>query len=499
MIQAMTDPIVQTESGPVRGLSQADVSRFLGIPYAAAPEGDLRFAAPARHPGWSEPRDATQWGPAAPYRLAEFPALDIDPLVGHRGRIGGDYLNLNVWTPAVGASGLPVMVFIHGGAWVGGSGGSPVHDGATFARDGIVCITINYRVSVEGFMAIPGAPTNLGLRDMLAALKWVQANIAAFGGDAANVTVFGESAGAMSIADLVTSPLAAGLFRRAIIQSGHGSMTRSIPIAERAMRKVARILGVAPTLAGFRSTTTDQMLDAVAKVQAPGSGLDMRDGTGRDVTYGLSKFSPVHGDDVLPMPPLEALRAGAGRDIDILIGTNADEMNLYFVPTGVQRKLGRLLSWFILGKVEPKSGRLLKAYRHHGERAGVTFTRVLSDLVFRWPARVFAGAHRGRTHVYELGWRSTACNGELGAAHGIDVPFVFDRLDLVSGERGLLGERPPQDLADHIHRVWVDFARDGILPWAEYADDDRQVYELETRRTRVETEADFPVAPYWAL
>lgn len=493
----MSEPIVTIQSGQVRGVTEAGVTRFLGVPYAAAPVGKLRFREPQAHPGWSGVRDASEWGPAAPYRLTPFPALDILPLVGKPDAQGDDWLNLNIWTPDLKASGLPVLVFIHGGAWVGGAGSSPCHDGSTFARDGVICVTINYRVGIEGFLPIPGAPTNLGLRDMIAALKWVQANIAGFGGDKANVTVFGESAGAMSIADLVVSPPARGLFRRAVIQSGHGLMTRPIKVAERAMRKVAALMGVAPTLEGFRSTTIEQGLDALAKVQLPTSGVDMRGANGRDVAYGLSKFTPVHGDDIIPVPPLEALKAGAGKDVEILIGSNAEEMNLYFVPTGVQQKIGGLLAWLALGRVERNASRVLKAYRRPGQSAGLAFTRALSDLVFRWPARVFAGAHQGRTHMYELGWRSTACGGQLGAAHGIDVPFVFDTIGLASGKKGLLGEAPPQDLADRIHGIWTDFARDGSLPWAEYTPDDRQVFALETGHSRIESDADFPIAPLW--
>lgn len=493
----MSEPIVTIQSGQVRGVTEAGVTRFLGVPYAAAPVGALRFREPQAHPGWTGVRDAKAWGPTAPYRLTPLDAIDIDPLVGKREAAGDEWLNLNIWTPELKASGLPVMVFIHGGAWVGGAGSSPCHDGSTFARDGVVCVTINYRLGVEGWLTIPGAPTNLGMRDMVAALKWVQANIAAFGGDPANVTIFGESAGAMSIGNLVVSPPAQGLFRRAILQSGHGLLVRSRAVAERSMRKAARLLGVVPTLAGFQSTTVEQGLDALAKMHLPNSGIDLREPNGRDPSYGLSKFGPVVGDDMIPVPPLQALKQGAGRDIELLVGTNAEEMNLYFVPTGVQPKINGLLAWLLLGRVERQAGRILKAYRRSGEGAGVSFTRALSDLVFRWPARVFAGAHQGSTHMYELGWRSTACGGQLGAAHGIDVPFVFDTIGLATGPKGLLGESPPQDLADRVHLIWADFARDGSLPWPEYTPADRQVFALETGQPRVESDADFPIAPLW--
>ena len=189
------------------------------------------------------------------------------------------------------------MVWIHGGAFTLGSKDAAVSDGAAFARSGVVCVAINYRMGIEGFLPIPGAPTNLGLRDQLSALAWVRDNIAAFGGDPANITVFGESAGAMAIADLITSPLAKGLFRRAIVQSGHGAMVRSLPVAAKLVRKVAKLLGVKPTLEGFRSATPEQAVAALETAQAPTTLLDLREADGRAPAFGLSKFLPVWGDD----------------------------------------------------------------------------------------------------------------------------------------------------------------------------------------------------------
>ncbi|WP_374275818.1 carboxylesterase/lipase family protein [Brevundimonas sp.] len=493
----MTEPEIEIPSGRLRGMWIDGVERYLGIPYAAPPVGPRRFCPPQAATAWEGIRDARQPGPSAPYRLKDFPALDLIPLVG-AGGVGDDhYLTVNVWTPGSKAESLPVMVFIHGGAFVGGSATASVQDGAAFARDGVVLMTVAYRVGVEGFLPIDGAPTNLGLRDMIAALTWVQVNAAAFGGNPANVTVFGESAGAMAIADLVVSPLASGLFRRAIIQSGHGSMVRSIPVTRRVTRAVANAMGVKPTLEGFRSASVEQALDAVETVSAPTARLNLRDEKGREPAYGLSRFLPVFGDDVIPVRPLEALAQGAGRDIDVLIGSNAEEMNLYFVPTGVRAKAGRLLSWLVLSRSIRKAGAILKAYGlgRRGKRPGDALTEAMSDLVFRWPARAYAATHQGRTHVYDFGWRSPACDGELGACHAVELPFVFDTLTTASGPKGILGEAPPQALANRVHRIWVDYARDGSLPWPEYDAVTRQVHRLDTGETALE--APMLAARFW--
>lgn len=491
----MQDPLVVTlRSGPVRGTAAGGVARWFGIPYAAAPVGPRRFGRPEPHAAWREVRDATELGPTAPHRVKPFPGLDVAPLVGTGWRRGDDFLNVNVWAPDpssdVASAGsqaeaaprppLPVMVWIHGGGFVLGSNYTDVQDGSAFARSGLVCIAINYRMGVEGFLPIPGIPTNLGLRDMIFALEWVRDNAAAFGGDPANVTVFGESAGAMAIADLIASPLAKGLFRRAIVQSGHGAMTRPVPVAQRLVRKVAKLLKVTPDEIGFRSTTPEACAKAVEQVSQPTTRIDLRDSDGREPVFGISRFVPVHGDDVLPLPPLEALRQGAGAEIELLIGTNAEEMNLYLVPTGVRDKVGALLAWFVLSRSQPRARAVLKAYGlgRPGRRPGQVLTDAMNDLVFRWPARRFAEAHRGQTHFYELDWRSPAFGGELGACHGLDLGFVFDSLPAVTGPEGLAGEAPPQALADHVHGLWAGFARDGRLPWPEFDAGTRQVYRL---------------------
>jgi para-nitrobenzyl esterase len=474
--------------GKLRGRAETGIRTFLGVPYAEPPVGALRFKRPQPVGAWQGVRDATQAGPNAPQRTAPFPGLDAEALVGKGWSPGDDYLTLNVWQPDDGRTGLPVMVFIHGGGFVIGSKDAPVSDGSAFARDGVVCVAINYRMGIDGFLPIPGIPTNLGLRDQIAALQWVQHNIAAFGGDPANVTVFGESAGAMSVANLITSPLATGLFRRAIIESGHGGMTREIAVAQRLVNKLARLLGVSATAEGFAGVPLEAVLDAMEKVSLPTARIDLRDAEGHEPVFGISRFIPVHGDDVLPERPLEALVKGAGREVELLIGTNAQEMNLYLVPTGVRDKVGRLLSWFALRRSHPRAWAVLKAYGMgtKGKKPGQALTDAMNDLVFRWPARRFAEEHRGRTHFYEFDWGSPAFGGTLGACHALEIPFVFDTLACATGPEGLAGEAPPQDLATHMHGLWVRFAGDGALPWDEFTREGRLVYSPTAREAAPE-------------
>ncbi len=477
----MSDPIAATTSGLVRGAAVNGVTRFLGVPYAAGPVGDRRFRAPESYPAWQGERHATRPAPNAPQHSRPFPNLDITPFVGDGWIKGDDYLNVNIWTPDVAAKGLPVMVWIHGGAFIGGSNSAPVSDGTAFAKSGVVMMAINYRMGIDGFLPIPGVPTNLGLRDMIAALEWVKANAAAFGGDPDNVTVFGESAGAMAISDLMTSPLAKGLFKRAIIESGHGGMVRSIGVGQRVVKKLAQLTGVKPTLEGFKGLSFDRCVDAVVKIHEPKVRTDVREADGRDPAYGLSRFLPVYGDDVLPEPPFAALKKGAGQDIEVLIGTNLEEMNLYFVPLGVLPKLNRFLTWMILSKVEPKAGAALKAYARAApkKKAGAVFADALTDLVFRLPARRFAVAHQGRAHFFEFDWRSPALGGALGAAHGLELPFVFNTLPICTGPLGIVGEAPPQPVADRMQGLWAAFAKGETLPWPEYDATGRQVFSIE--------------------
>jgi para-nitrobenzyl esterase len=222
---------------------------------------------------------------------------------------------------------------------------------------------------------------------------------------------------------------------------------------------------------------------AIEKVAKPFPGIDLRDSAGHEPVFGISRFIPVHGDDVLPDKPIDALKSGVGKEVDLLIGSNTEEMNLYFVPTGVRAKIPGFLAKWLLGKSHPEAKRVLKTYGLGAKKAGHAMTDAMSDLVFRWPARRFAEEHQGPTHVYEFDWRSPACDGELGACHGMELPFVFKTLACATGPNGFAGEDPPQAMADRIHQTWVDFATDGTLPWPEFGRDNRNVHLLGSDET----------------
>jgi para-nitrobenzyl esterase len=265
-------------------------------------------------------------------------------------------------------------------------------------------------------------------------------------------------------------------------------MVRDIPVAQRLVRKLAKMLKVSPDVTGFRKTDWMAGWRAMEKLANPLARLDLRDAAGYEPVYGISRFIPVVGDDVLPEHPLAALAKGAGKEVELLIGTNAEEMNLYFVPTKVRARIPAFIAKWMVGKSHPRAKAALQAYGlgAKGKKPGHAMTEALTDLVFRWPARQFAAAHQGRTHVYEFDWRSTGSDGELGACHAVEMPFVFNTLACATGPLGLAGEAPPQELADRVHALWVSFATDGSLPWPEFDGETRKVHRLAANVTVTE-------------
>ncbi|WP_442875566.1 carboxylesterase/lipase family protein [Amycolatopsis sp. NBC_00348] len=443
--------IVTTTTGDVRG--HAGV--FLDVPYAAPPIGAGRFAPPAPHEPWAGVRDATRPGPTAPQpRRDGFGALDMSPYFGTGWVRGDDYLTLSVWAPP-SARDRPVLVFVHGGGFVTGSTRSPLYDGTAFARDGVVLVTVNYRLGIPGFLDLPGAPRNRGLLDVVAALRWVRENIAAFGGDPGNVTLAGQSAGATITAGILATPEADGLFRRAVVQSGNGLGAFTPEQAARVTRAAADALGVSPTVTAFGEVPDEQFV----AVQL--GGLDLRTATDFDPLLGLSAFSLV-----LDRQPAEALAT----DVDLLIGTNADEGALYLAPQGNLLSSTEQDLFETAARVSADPAALVTAYRAKRPHAtpGELRSAIMGDALFATGSRRLAEAH-GNAYTYEFAWRSSAVDGQLGAAHTMELPFVFDnlRLPALRGPRGLLGTGgPPAELATRMHTAWVDFACTGDPGWA---------------------------------
>lgn len=462
---------VDTLSGRVRGTVEHGVERFLGLPYAAPLDGAGWFLPATPAEPWSGERDATEFGPTVPkpkYSEQTRKILVVEP-----DHPGPECLNLNVWAPYPGPdtpSKAPVFVWIHGGAFRNGSGEVPQYDGSAFARDGVVCVTINYRLGALGFLDTGDEYTNIGLRDQIAALQWVHDNIAAFGGDPARVTVGGESAGGMSVGSLLSSQLTAGLFQQAILQSGAGHHAAARPDAQKVAAELASRLGIEPTREAFASVLIERVI-------AEQVALDIELQTNPDrarwgsVATNLMLFEPVFGDDVLPVLPIDAIRDGAGRDVTVMAGTVAEEMRFFLAPTGtLQFVTPELLAGMgaLNGLTDPEA---IATYLDGADTPGDALVALIGDWFFRIPALRVAELRdadgAAPTYVYELTWRSTALGGILGACHALELPFTFDML-AAEGTSGITGENPPQDLADAMHGAWVRFIADGDPGWPAY-------------------------------
>lgn len=477
---------VRTQQGVVRGRMVEGVATFKGVPYAAPPFGANRFQPPQPAERWDGVREALSYGPTVP-KPPYFPPFDVllpEPVIP-----GEDCLNLNIWTPDVGRAGLPVMVWIHGGAFSNGSGAIPQYDGSRFARDGVVCVTINYRLGADGFLYLGDGIANLGLLDQVAALAWVQENIAAFGGDSDNVTIFGESAGAFSVSTLLSMPRAWGLFRRVIAQSGAGHHVISPATAQRVGQYLAEKLGVEATSEAIAAVPVDRLLQA--QVELSGDAFANPDPVRwGEVAGNLMPFEPVIDGDILPTRPIDSIVGGAGAGVDVIIGTNTDEEMLFMVPNGAINYITEdMLAGTVAAYGLPVS-ETIATYRaiRPDASAGELLSAIVTDWFFRIPAIRLAEAHAqstGATYMYEFAWRSPGFDGKLGACHGLEIPFVFDTLDK-EGFEVLLGDDAPQQLADAMHAAWVAFAKVGDPGWQRFDLSRRATMRFDTTQKLVE-------------
>jgi para-nitrobenzyl esterase len=454
----VTEPVVRTAAGQVRGRVENGVAVFRGIPFAQPPVGALRFAAPEPARPWDGVREAAMFGPPPPQSAFGFtPAAPAAP-----GADPGDWLTVNVFSPDPGGAALPVMVWIYGGGYRFGASSS--YDGATLARQGVVVVTFNHRVGVEGYAYLPGVPANRGLLDQVAALRWVQENIAAFGGDPDQVTVFGESSGAGAIASLMVMPTAAGLFRRAIAQSPPGTFF-SPALAADVTAAIAAEAGLPPATEAF-AAADPALLTAASDTLDPADHLDR---WGPAARTGVP-FSPVVDGEVLPAAPWQALAAGAGRGVDLLTGHTRDEYRLFTLVSGQRGKITDEAASDALRGLAGGQGEAAYRQAYPDADADTLFELVHSDWLFRMPALHLAQAHAaagGRTFLYQVSY--PACEGDLGACHGIDVPLVFD---VYSGLGQLLfGPEPPASavaLGELMRSQWAAFAASGDPGWPQY-------------------------------
>jgi para-nitrobenzyl esterase len=498
--------IVDTSAGKVQGLAKRGVLQFRGVPYARAE----RFRAPEPAEPWVGVRDATVFGPIAPQNSSPTEAM-----LGAQDRPSGeDCLVLNVFTPAVDDGARPVMVWFHGGAFVAGSGNVVWYDGSNLVRTGdVVVVTLNYRLGALGFLHLghldatfAGSGTN-GTRDQITALGWVRDNVAAFGGDPANVTIFGESAGGMSVGTLLGSPAAAGLFCGAIAQSGAAAHSHRPEVAEWVTAGFLAALDLSPT-------SVDALIDLpVGEILRAQSAIEQRvqAGTRRDGGPGLGAltFQPVIGDEVLPRPAIDAVRAGSAAGAHLVAGTTADEWNLFHLQARsggplsdeqLRRRVARLAG-------DDRVGDVIAAYRDLYPRADADglLCAVMTDLVFRMPAISLAEAqlpHAPRVSMYRFAYRSSAFGGLLGACHGIELPFVFGNLDR-RGVDILLGglDDDAHRLAARTTRAWASVAGTGSpehddLAWPAYDRTDRLTCQLD-RQVGVVADPDGTVRALW--
>ncbi len=456
--------VVETASGRLRGHlvdGPVPVAAYRGIPFAAAPVGALRLMPPVPARSWAGERDAGACGPIAPQPDSFMTAFG-EPQ-------SEDCLLLNVWAP-VGAAKAPVMVWFHGGGFTGGSGSTPWYDGTRLATRGVVVVTVNYRLGPLGFLHLEpfggelfAGSANLGLADQTLALEWVRDHIEAFGGDPHAVTIFGESAGAMSVCAHLARPASKGLFHRAIAQSGAARHARSAAESEEVAAQVLDALGVDRS---HPERLRDLPVRAFVDVQSQVS-VDL------EADVPLAFLPTIEGAD-LPESPLEAIRGGSAASIDLLIGTTLDEMNLFTVFTHrgdhgsadearLRRRLGQALErWGRTIGVDEAEAR----YRHRvaeGEPLAV-WSAIATDLVFRVPAieTADAQAQHAEVRMYRYEHPSTGFGGALGAAHAMEVPFVFDNVDAFGVEmlEGPITEER-RSFAHRVAEAWVAFAAEG--------------------------------------
>jgi len=476
--------IIETKAGKIQGIKDEGIEIFKGIPYAKRIVGDLRFKPPVparRFPGVFY---ATEFGPVCPQII---PPVLLNP---PNPQSEPDCLNLNIWTPSSDQNKRPVMVWIHGGGFNTGNG--RIYDGTSLVKRGnVVVVTINYRLNSLGFSFIPGITSNVGMLDQITALKWVRDNIENFGGDADNITIFGESAGGMAVSTLLVMHEAKGLFHRVIAQSGACN-----PASYRASEGkdiTKRVIS--------ESGIEKDDIEALCKISAyelvnAHSKISLENGEIKPWPFSIAPF--IDGEHI-PEHPLDLIRKGVASGVDLLVGTNLNESTIWktFNPNFKEAnevKMHIMIKNIVesLGQNEDKAEGLIKSYRETRKNEGfLSAQEVLdafsTDLEFRISAIRTAEAQsvqNPNTYMYLFTWHSPFMGGNLGACHITEIPFVFGMLDvpfwsIFSGK----GEQA-EKLSEKIMDAWISFARtgnpshEGIPEWPKYDGEKRSTMLL---------------------
>ncbi len=458
--------VIETRSGKIEGNFQHNLYIFTGIPYAASPVGKLRWLPPQPVKPWTGVRQAQTFSTIAPQNVMENIVLKDLRVEEPQSE---DCLYLNIWSPGLDDARRPVLVWIHGGAFNMGSGSQPTTAGTKLAARGdVVVVTINYRLGLLGFLnlnevtsgRIP-ATGNEGLLDQIAALEWVRDNIALFGGNPENVTVFGESAGGMSIGCLLAMPQASGLFHKAILQSGVGSTVSLLDGALLVAKQLLDVCGIgASDINGLRALSVDRLLSA---------NLELKKRMAREEEdLRITVTAPVIDGKVLPEVPIDLIKRGSASKIAVLAGTNLEEWKLlcmmdFKLPNLDEAGLIRRCQYYMPAEYVPG---LIKAYRKARARRGADtsvpelWKAIQTDRMFRMPCIQFVEAQRSNnqsTYNYLFTWESPALGGVLGACHGLDIGFVFGTCDPSFHGSGPEVER----LSINMQDAWIAFARTG--------------------------------------
>ena len=456
----MIGSIVTTARGHIQGTAEGDIYVWKGVRYAKAPVGELRFRPPEPPEKWTGVMDAITFGAIPPQPMERAVQTGMDPAAW----MDEDCLFLNIWSPKADDRKRPVMVWIPGGAYVTGAGSIDMYNGQHLARNGdLVVVTINYRLGALGYLDFTelvnddlGFSANLGLRDQIAALKWVQENIEAFGGDPQNVTIFGESAGGNAVTTLLSVPSARGLFKQAIAESPAPTSVYGKESAKNFSERFLKVMELNANEIG--------RLKALPAEDIAHASYQLLQQTSVELPGALC-FAPVVDGELLPDYPLEMVRAGAAKGIPLLIGTNRDEATLFdqmdppLIPTNAEL-IDKMFKYTDPGSKE----RITSAYFNYPDKAGAL--RIGRDSVFHIPSIWFAEAHskHEKTWMYRFDYTTRALRlSKMGATHGSEIPYVFETFDSSLGRRitSIGPKRQALKVAERIQEHWINFAKYG--------------------------------------